>query len=660
MFSRRYSRSASLAHALALGWLLLAGPGVASAEAEEEEAVAFFETHIRPLFIAHCYECHSADSGEQKGGLRLDSRAGWERGGDHGRAVVPGDPEASLLLRAVSYADNDLQMPPDGRLPKEARRRLHEWVARGAPDPRDGPVGASEENGSAEAARDAASHWSFQPVERVPVPVEAMSDWSLGPSDALVEARRSEAGLHPVGEADAFALLRRYHFVLTGLPPSAETLETFLAPDGEVERPDRWERLTDRLLASPRYGEQWGRHWMDVTRFAESSGGGRSLMFKNAWHFRDYVIEAFNDDVPFDTFIREHLAGDLLFERYPLEAPRQRERLIGSGFLALGPTNYELQDKELLRMEVVDEQIDTVGRAFMGMTLGCARCHDHKFDPVSTEDYYALAGIFRSTKTLTPGNVSGYVETPLPGPGYRERLTYERELEKRKAELELAKKRDKKAVKRLEAELKQFQESAPPKLALAMTVWDEEPAEIADCQVRIRGAVRSLGDGVPRGFLTAATPEGLPARPDLGGKESGRLALADWLVNPRHPLTSRVYVNRLWHHVMGVGLVRTVDNFGKTGELPSHPRLLDYLAHRFPRDGAWATKPLLRELLVSRTFRLASGGCGSAGEGLAGLDSDPDTAARDSENRWWWRAHERTLSAENLRDAMLRISGSLI
>ncbi|MFT5406114.1 MAG: hypothetical protein ACI9DF_004972, partial [Verrucomicrobiales bacterium] len=601
----------------------------------EDDDVAFFEKHVRPLLATHCYECHSVESGKAKGGLLLDSRSGWEKGGDSGPALVPEDPEASLILRAVSYADTELQMPPKKRLPKVAHERLKEWVVRGAPDPRQATTSIANKDASTDDARD---YWSFQPVVRRCPPANADSDWSTTPLDAFVEDRRSQAGLGVTQDADTHTLLRRLYVTLTGLPPSPEEIAAFQS-DGS---PNAMERLTDRLLASPRYGEHWGRHWLDVTRFAESSGGGRSLMFKNAWHFRDYVIRAMNEDVPFDTLIKEHVAGDLLDGEV-----RKRERLIGSGFLALGPTNYELQDKELLRMEVVDEQIDTMGRAFLGMTLGCARCHDHKFDPVSTKEYYALAGIFRSTKTILPGNVSGYVETPLPGPGYAEAIAFEREMEERKAALELAEQHDEKRAAQLKKELEVFKKSAPPSLPKAMTVREEAADEVADCHVRVRGAIRTLGETVPRGFLAVATPSGRPVEAQVRTGESGRRDLAEWMTHRNHPLTARVYVNRLWHHVFGLGLVRTVDNFGKTGETPSHPALLDYLASGFVSEGEWSTKRMVRTMVSSRTFQLGR------------LHHSEKAQTIDPENRLLWRAHERVLHAESLRDAMRQVAGTL-
>ena len=376
----------------------------------------FFEKEIRPLLYKHCYKCHSAEAEKLKGGLLLDSRQGWATGGDSGPAIVPGDVEGSLLLRAVSYEDGDLQMPPKYKLADHERAALGTWVEAGAVDPRNHQTEGKAKGIDLAKGR---KFWSFRPVvnhavpEVNPVPGQGKN---LGAIDRFILSRLAKEDIELVDLARPETLLRRLYFDLIGLPPTPEQIDDFLT-DPSL---GAYARLVDRLLGSPQFGETWGRHWLDVARFAESSGGGRSLMFKDAWRFRDYVINSFNDDKPFDQFIREQIAGDLM---PPGTRKQQNERFVATGFLALGPHNYELQDKELLRMEVVDEQIETVGRAFLGMTLGCARCHDHKFDPVPTNDYYALAGIFRSTQSLVPGNVSGWVARELePEPALRKAI----------------------------------------------------------------------------------------------------------------------------------------------------------------------------------------------------------------------------------------------
>ena len=413
--------------------ILLLVFGLSSARAAGE--FDFFETEIRPLLHKHCYKCHSTEAEKVKGGLLLDSRQGWETGGDSGPAVVPGDVEGSLLLRAVSYEDGDLQMPPKYKLTNHERAALVKWVEAGAPDPRDHQTERKVKGIDLAKGRE---FWAFRPVVNHAVPkMRLVTEQGVGlvAIDRFIISRLAKEGIERVGLAQPETLLRRLYFDLIGVPPTPKQIDDFLADP----LPEAYERLVDRLLGLPQFGETWGRHWLDVARFAESSGGGRSLMFKDAWRFRDYVINAFNDDKPFDQFIREQIAGDLMPSG---TREQQNERFVATGFLALGPHNYELQDKELLRMEVVDEQIETVGRAFLGMTLGCARCHDHKFDPVPTDDYYALAGIFRSTQSLVPGNVSSWVARELkPEPALKKIIEqHARETQEANAALKGAKK----------------------------------------------------------------------------------------------------------------------------------------------------------------------------------------------------------------------------
>jgi hypothetical protein len=444
--------------------ILLAGGlglpiGAAAAEPPRDAAgIEFFEKKIRPVLVRHCAECHAADSKTLRGGLLVDSRGGLLAGGDSGPAVVPGKPDESLLLEALRY--ESFEMPPTGKLPDAVIADFAQWIEMGLPDPRTATgqsARTTREGIDVEAGRD---FWAFRPLADAPLPSVKNADWPRSPVDRFVLAALEDAGVGPSPPADAETLLRRLYFTLIGLPPSPEEIDRFLAELAAAEssprrREDAEEeaviaRWVDDLLASPRYGERWGRHWLDVVRFAESTGGGRTAIFPAAYRYRDYVIESFNNDKPFDRFAREQIAGDLM----PADSLEQRnEQIIATGFLVLGPTNYELQDKELLRMEVVDEQIDTIGKAFLGMTVGCARCHDHKFDPIPTADYYALAGIFRSTKTLTPGNVAGYETRPLyRDDAHRDALVeYEARLAALQTELDAAntalKKIDKAAAK---------------------------------------------------------------------------------------------------------------------------------------------------------------------------------------------------------------------
>ena len=376
-----------------------------SAQAPSAAGMDFFEKKIRPVLVEHCYACHSVNSKKSKGGLSLDTRAGLLHGGDSGPALLPGMPDKSRLIKAVRYADPDLQMPPKGKLPAAVIADLEKWVAMGAPDPRTTDIAKSvPKEWDLAKNRD---FWCFQPPrQRPPPPVQADS-WPRGAIDRFILARLEKNGLKPAADADPATLIRRASFALTGLPPTLEQAERFLRDAS----PAAFARVVDDLLASPHFGERWGRHWLDVARFAESSGGGRSLLFNHAWRYRDYVIKSFNADKPYHRFVTEQIAGDLL----PFATAAERtDNLVATNYLLLGPINYEEQDKPVLEMDVIDEQLDSLGNAFLGLTLGCARCHDHKFDPIPTGDYYALAGILKSTQALKHANVSQWTELPLP------------------------------------------------------------------------------------------------------------------------------------------------------------------------------------------------------------------------------------------------------
>ena len=370
--------------------------------AKQAAGLDLFEKRIRPVLVKHCYECHSAESKEVEGGLLLDTRAGIRRGGETGPAVVPAKIKDSLIISALEH--DDLEMPPKAKLPDAVIADFRRWIDLGAPDPREGGAAVTKsESIDIEKGR---QFWSFQLPKKHPLPSVKNLDWAKGDIDRFILAKIEAAKIKPSEDADRETLIRRATFALTGLPPTPAEIDAFVA-DKSL---DAFAKVVDRLLASPHFGERWARHWLDIARYAESSGGGRTLIFNNAWRYRDYVIRSFNADKRFDQFLKEQIAGDLM----PHENLDQRkERTIATGFLALGPTNFELQDKELLRMEVIDEQLDTIGRGMLGMTIGCARCHDHKFDPIPTRDYYALAGIFGSIKSFNPGNVAQPIEVAL-------------------------------------------------------------------------------------------------------------------------------------------------------------------------------------------------------------------------------------------------------
>jgi hypothetical protein len=624
----------------------------------------FFEKQVRPLLVEHCYKCHSTGTDEVKGGLHLDSKSGWQAGGDSGEAIVAGDPTESLLIDAVRY--RGLEMPPTGMLPEAKIAVLEKWVRMGAPDPR---TADRTQSGSSERQKTARRHWSFEPIQRPRVPDVRDPGWPRGDVDRFILRKLETAGIGPVADADRYTLLRRIYFDLVGLPPPASALDAFLADDS----PGAVERVIDRLLASPQFGECWARHWLDVARYADTNGLDENFTFYDAWQYRNYVIRAVNADRPFDRFLTEQLAGDLL------QSGSQQERddsITATGFLVLGPKVIGATDKVQLEMDVIDEQIDTVGKAFLGLTLGCARCHDHKFDPIPTRDYYALAGIFASTETvhgnlLNRKDLSGWNLHPIGPEGeprYTAHLAYEGavgqlEGEQKKVNGELSRLKGRqlettdaaaaiepdplaeeitRVTKRLaaiERELSELKKSAPVCPPLVMSVNDR--SDPGPARVCIRGSAHQRGPSVPRGFISAITH----VEPTIPESVSGRLELAQWLAGPDNPLTSRVVVNRIWHHLFGVGLVRTVDNFGVQGESPSHPELLDHLAGRFVATG-WSLKQLIREFMLSRTYQLST-------------DYDATAIAADPANRLLWRMNRRRLTVESLRDGMLSLSDGL-
>jgi hypothetical protein len=621
------------------------------AEPADEARHRFFESKVRPLLVEHCLKCHGPE--QQWSGLRLDSRDGLVKGGDSGPAVVINRPDESLLIRAVRHEPDFPAMPPEDegeRLSDDEIRTLSKWIADGATYP---PA-------PDRAAKDAAGpHWAFEPVSHPAVPNVADSMWPRGELDRFILTELEAEGFEPAPPAARQILLRRVTFDLTGLPPTPDELASFLDDD----RPDAYERLVDRLLASPAYGERWGRHWLDVARYADSNGLDENIAHGNAWRYRDYVVQSVNEDKPYDRFLTEQLAGDLL--PAPDDAVR-RQTLTATGFLALGPKVLAEVDERKMEMDIVDEQIDTVGRALLGMTFGCARCHDHKFDPITTADYYGLAGIFKSTRTMESfTKIARWHENVLPSEQTRTLLT---NYETQKAELNAkinslveeadaqltasgmavpssTKEREalyaaetKSEIEKLRKELEALEKS-PPELPSAMGTAD---GDVADVAIHRRGSHLALGEVVPR--HVPAVLAGPPA-PRFPSDQSGRLQLAEWIADPEHPLTGRVIVNRVWRWHFGEGLVRTPDNFGLLGEPPTHPELLDWLTRRFIESG-WSVKELHRLILLSSTYRQSD-------------QPGPGVRERDPENRLLGHMPVRRLEAEEIRDALLAASGEL-
>jgi hypothetical protein len=562
-----------------IGFVLSTGTA-AAAPPPGAKAIEHFETRVRPLFVARCQKCHGPE--KQRGGLRLDSASGLARGGDSGPAVVPGKPDESLFIRAVRQT-GDLKMPPDKKLREQEIADLVTWVRDGAPWPGGAP---SLSAGSFTAAQK--TFWSFQPVRKPALPAVADREGPTSPVDVFVLAALEAKGLKPAPAADRRTLLRRVTFDLTGLPPTPAEVDAFL----NDRSPGAWERVVDRLLASPHYGERWARHWLDVVRYADTTANDANAVMRYAWRYRDYVVAALNGDKPYDRFVVEQLAGDLL----PGDANRT-DRVIATGFLMIGPKALAETDKEQTRLDIVDEQLDVTGRAFLGLTIGCARCHDHKFDPIPTLDYYSLAGIFRSTEPLMDENRNAtmWQEWPLPGSG-----------------------------------------------KTPLVVMAPREGKPVDLRVHVRGSRFHLGPVAPRRFLQILAGEGHFPLKTTG---SGRLELARWIASAGNPLTARVLVNRIWQHHFGTGFVATSDNFGQRGERPSHPELLDWLAARFVETG-WSVKALHRLILLSSTYRMA------CIDNTAATRLDPD-------NRLLWHMPRRRLQAEELRDAVLAVSGRL-
>ncbi len=590
-----------------------------SADADPAQ-IAFFEKSIRPVLAAKCYKCHAADADKVKGGLLLDTREGIRAGGDSGHAVVPGNVDESLLIKAIRYADKDMAMPPQksgGKLPDAVIADFETWIKMGAPDPRESTGKVTKKEIDFDEAR---KFWAFQPPRAVPVPKLQDPAWPLTDVDRFILAGLEAKGLKPVADAEPRVLLRRIYFDLVGLPPAAEEADAF----AKDVSPDALAKVVDRLLASPQFGERWGRHWMDVARYAESTGKERNYTYPEAWRYRDYVIASLNADKPYDQFIREQIAGDLLPAK---DAAERSEHLIATGFLALGPKGLNEKNRTQFEMDVVDEQLDTTARAVLGLTVGCARCHDHKFDPIPTRDYYALAGIFRSTRTLYgtsfKQNASSLI--PLADSGVATSSPVPEPFERKRAKKQNGK----------------YQPTAGP-AATGEQAMGVQENRARDWPIYIRGEVDNVGPTVPRGFLTVLTPGAMPA---LDSQHSGRIELADWLTSEANPLTARVMANRVWLHLFGDGLVRTADNFGATGERPSHPELLDYLALEFVKGG-WSVKNLIRTIVLSRTYRMSSAA------DARNFDADPD-------NLLVWRASPRRLDAEAIRDAILSASGEL-
>lgn len=653
---------------------------------QERTELAFFEKRIRPVLVEHCYECHSENADDIGGNLLLDSKDGTLAGGHTGPAIVAGNVADSLLVSALEY--RDFEMPPSGPLPEEVIQDFRQWIKAGAIDPRDGDKPNDQKTLGGEE-HDRSQHWAFQPIVNHPAPPVSVGDWPTADVDRFILSRLESEGLEPNGDADPSTLIRRVYFDLIGLPPPIEVVQSYCEDPSEA----RFAVIVDSLLASSEFGERWGRHWLDVARYGESAGSSRDVLMLYAWRYRDYVIDAFNRDIPFDRFVTEQLAGDLLSA--PDDAERRRLQ-IATGLLALGSKSLNGGN---LKNDIVDDQIDVVSRSILGLTVSCARCHDHKFDPIPTADYYAMAGIFHSTDPHYGGGINrpknraerADVYLPLGPPLSKAEKKQQKELSEEIAKLQKQFEANQKKIQKLRknvpsrfrndpeqaipeklkaAEAKRIKEyqtafrqrdEQTESLAAARAKLGPEPDyaigvqdanRVNDAKILIRGEKNQRGETVPRGFLSAISMRGAEgaggdeAIESIDDTQSGRRQLAAWLVHPDNPLTPRVAVNRIWQHLMGDGLVATAENFGLSGVPPTHPELLDYLAHRFVHVHGWSMKSMIRELVLSRSYRMSS-------------DHRADAYAVDPDNRLHWRMSRRRLEAEPLRDAVLAVSGLL-
>ena len=638
------------------------------ARAEDEpklapEAVQFFESKIRPVLVDHCYRCHSVDGQGVRGGLAVDHRDALLAGGESGPAIVPGSLQESTLWSAINY--QDYQMPPKNKLPASVIEDFRKWIEMGAPDPR---VKAGVTVHSKVTAKDIAEgkkFWSFTKPKRTPAIDSAFSSWAKSPIDKYVAERWQEKLLQPADDVSSDVLVKRLYNDLIGLPPTIAERDAFV--ESYSKNPESaLNSLVDELLKRPQFGERWGRHWLDIARYAETTGKEVEVTFPNAWRYRDFVIGSFNADKPYDTFIRQQIAGDLI----PVKSDQEwTENLIATGFLALGPKSLQEQNPRQFKADLVDEQIDTTTRVILGVSVACARCHDHKFDPISQTDYYALAGIFQSTETCFGGTrslrnrqPSNLIAMPVPDLKKEDRPISKKELGELKTQL---KQLEEQYVEARRAQRQPSNENRNSFISVAIldqaiasvtnriNSFDEEGRPISMCmgvqdadrarpaRLLVRGEIDQPAQEVPRGFVEVLNS----SNRKLPANASGRLELAEWLTSKDNPLTARVMVNRIWKQLIGNAIVEETDNFGMSGPLPSHPELLDHLAIEF-MENQWSVKHMIRVIATSRVYRLSS-------------KFDTDRFEADPDNHYFARSSVRRLDAETLRDSMLAISGQL-
>ncbi len=664
-----------------LAFFVISGPVIAASPADE-----LFEKTVQPIFAEQCYKCHSHSADKIKGGLVLDSLSGLLKGGDSGPAITPGKVEESLLIKAIRYTDPDLQMPPKGKkLSADQIAALEKWVQAGAPWPGTDKAKVKVRGKITDEDR---AWWAFQPVRRPNVPEINDEGWSRNTVDRFIFKKLQEAGLRPSPETDRRTLIRRVYYDLVGLPPSAEEIQTFALDSA----PRAYERLVERLLESPRYGERWARFWLDLGRYAESDGYKADSYRPHAWRYRDYVIKSLNDDKPYDQFVREQLAGDEL-------APNDPDAVVATTFLRNGIYEYNNVDARGQWDSILNELTDVTGDVFMGLGMSCARCHDHKYDPILQKDYYRLQAFFAPIALRDDISIPG---TPVETKAYREQLAaWQTKTEELRSEIDCIEEdyrtqNERKAAAKFPEDIQDL--IAKP--AAERTPYEEQIVQLAYRQVtpafeqletKLKGDLKArwlelqkkmaefdalkpkpfpeafvatdVGPLAPAtyipkartkepvlpGYLTLfgeqpAEISTLPTAPNSTGR---RAALAKWLTRPENPLTSRVIVNRIWQQHFGRGLVATTSDFGKLGQTPSHPELLDWLATELVAK-RWSLKEVHRLILTSAAYRQSA------------LDAGSKIAAKtDPENTLLWRMNVRRLDGDQIRDSILFASGQL-
>ena len=621
---------------------------VADLRATDESGAAFFERHIRPILVDHCYECHSEEAGEQQGGLLLDRQSGWIEGGERNKAVVPGQVEASLLVTAVRYQQDDMQMPPDGKLSDEKIELLERWIRDGAPGPKEnmGETEFSRLGDQPFIFEQAAKHWSFKKVVRPTLPVVENRLWSRSDVDRFIYHKLDQEGLSPSRRASPRELYRRLRYSLTGLPPTKQEIEDFTKRVAD-NRQTVIDQTVDRLIESPAFGQHFARMWLDLARYADTDSSYRAdtktpHYFPFAFTYRDYVVDAFNADRPYDQFLKEQFAADLL--GISEDAPETA----ALGFLGVAPHAKRAPN------EALDDWIDVTTRGLMGLTVACARCHDHKYEPIPTVDYYSLRGVFASLDRPSPLDekrqpiLASYQPRPGEVAEYQKlRAVIDKKITA--AEGKKAKGNNRSVSEKIrETELAQLLLFHPGAPARSMVVVEKKRKPRSF--VHVRGDVRARGDNAPPRFLKVLEPE----QAVFSAADSGRLDLVNRIATADNPLTARVYVNRIWGYLVGSHIVATPSDFGLQGDRPTHPELLDFLAADFVENG-WSTKRLVRQIVTSEMFAQSSQD-NRASHDAATRETN---TVLDPTNRFFWRSNRRHLSIEAIRDSILAVTGDL-